>query len=314
MNTTLTLKDSLGNNRREYFTQKKTIREIMKQLDITNQKFIDIETTYTINDDRFGLIFKTSKNGYGHTGRIIIDVIFNEPTWQQMMDVTFGIGYKCDKRIVIYDIAAQSMDKVSNRETAVKFACINNGCNVDTYIINASVSKSSEKDRLKILYKTEAYPGDGYEAEYNNLPTREDFEQAEFWLYFDEYSDVSQERIFDLNWWIGGSVIYYIDNSIEATPSWNNDGFYVHATADNFLTHQSLVKLIETKGSEIEKHFDKYDIKIHRKPDMPIEIIVKLDDRPFREFIFMSIEEKNKYSENYRNILYDFKDYFEELL
>jgi hypothetical protein len=109
-------------------------------------------------------------------------------------------------------------------------------------------------------------------------------------------------------------VVYFIDEAINAFPIWNEDGFFVRATADNFPGHQTLVDLLETKRNEIENHFKKYNINICRIPDSPIEITVKYDDRPFNDFVLMSVEKKNRCAENFRNILGEFRGFFEELI
>ena len=314
MKTIETLKSFLGDNWREHFTQKSTIENLMDQIGISEQKYTGIETTSRINDDRFYVIFNTVKDGHGNKGRHIIDVILEEPTWQQMMDVTFGAGCECDTRIVIYDNASQSYDKVSNRKTAVKFASINNDCGVDTYILNTTVAKRTENDGISLLYEIESSPEYVYETTYHKLPKREEFEQAEFWLYFDETYDYTQERLYNPDWWIGGPTTYFVEGVIGLTPSWSNDGFSVQATADNFTEHQMLVKLIDSKRHKIEQHFEKYELKIIREPDTPIEITVKFDERPFKDFIFMTIEEKCKYIEKYRNLKDEFNWFlFEEL-
>jgi hypothetical protein len=154
----------------------------------------------------------------------------------------------------------------------------------------------------------------GYYTHYRKLPNQKEFEQAEFWLYFDEYSAAVQERIYNPDWWIGGPVVYFIDEVIDAFPIWNEDGFFVRATADNFSGHQRLVELLEKKRNEIEQHFKGCDLKIHRIPDSPIEITVKYDGRPFSDFVSMSIEEKNSCAEKYRNILGGFRAFFDGLI
>jgi hypothetical protein len=299
-----TLKEYFGNTPIEYFMEKNAIETLMEKIGIGDQKLTGIETTSRINDDRFYVIFNTIKDGHGNKGRHIIDVIFSEPTWRQMMDVTFGAGPDCDSRIVIYDNAAQSFDKVSNRETAVKFASINNECGVGTYIINASSTENCEKNNIELKYDIEVLPDRGFDNDYYKLPLQEEFEQAEFWLYFDETDDYTREMLYDPDWWMGGPMTYLIDGIIGLTPSWRNDGFYVQVTADNdnYPGHQMLVKLIDNKRHKIERHFEKYELKIIWEPNTPIEITVKFDERPFKDFIFMTIEEKCKYIEKYRNL------------
>ena len=309
-----TLKDVLENKPIEYFTEKKTIETLMDLICIRDQKFTGIETISKTNDDRFYAIFNTIKDGHGNKGRHIIDVIFGEPTWQQMMEVTFGAGCECDTKIVIFDDAVDLGDRVSNRKTAAKFASINNNCGVNTFVIGAYLTRNRENAIMNIEYNIEASPEVGYSIDYRICRSRDEFEQEEFWLYFDEYIDLGQERIYDPNCWFGGPVVFFIDEVIDAFPIWNEDGFFVRATADNFPGHQTLVDLLETKRNEIEKHFKSYNINISRIPDSPIEITVKYDDRPFREFVSMSIEEKNRCAEKFRNVLGEFRGFFEELL
>ena len=309
-----TLKEFLEDKTVEYFTKKEKIESLMAQIGINSQKYTGIQSTNIINDDRFSILFNTIKDGHGNKGHHIIDVISGEPTWQQMMDITFGAGAECDSRIIIYDNASQSYDKVSNRETAVKFASINNECGVDTYIVNAALGENRDRNKTDVAFDIEASPEVGHRIDCNELPSKEEFEQAEFWLYFDEYGDPAQEMIYDPDWWFGGPMTYFIDGIIGLTPSWRNDGFYVQVTADNFSEHQILVKLIDNKRHKIEQHFDKYELKIKRKPDTPIEITVKYDDIPFKEFTLMSIEKKCEYIEKYRNLQEEFSEFlFEEI-
>jgi hypothetical protein len=297
-----TLKDFLENISFEYFSEKKTIETLMDKIGIDDQKFTGIETSNKPNDDRFSVIFNTIKDGHGNKGRHIIDVIFSEPTWQQMMDITFGVGAECDTKIVIFDNTSPSNDRVSNRETAVKFASINNNCGVDTYIINSRIAENYVNKKIELKYDIDVSPDSGYGTKYTRLPSQEEFEQAEFWLYFDDIDDYLREMIYDPDWWMGGPMTYLIDGIIGITPFWSNDGFFVQVTGDNYPGHQMLANLIVSKRHKIEQHFDKYELKIKKDPDAPIEITVKFGDRPFKDFVLMSVEKKCEYIEKYRNL------------
>ena len=309
-----TLKDFLENRSFEYFSEKKTIETLMKKIGISDQKFTGIETTSKINDDRFYVIFNTIKDGHGNKGRHIIDVILDEPTWQQMMDVTFGAGCQCNTRIVIFDNAAELSDVVSNRETASKFASINNKFGVDTFVIAAHLTENREQDIIDISYNIEASQHHGYSIDYRRFPSKDEFEQAEFWMYFDEFLYFPPERIYDPNLWMNGSVFHFIDKGIDVFPIWTNAGFFMLITADNFRGHKILVKLVETKRNEIEKHFKDYKLAINRIPDTPVEIIVKFDERPFKDFISMSIGEKNSCGRKHRDIKKEFQRIFKKLI
>jgi len=311
---TTTLKDFFENQSIEYFVKEDSIKDLMDLIGIGEQKYAGIESTKIISDQRFSVIFNTKRDDVGNKGRHIIDVILTEPTWQQLMDITFGAGCECDTRIVIYDNATLWNDLVSNSNTAAKFASINNDCELDTYVLGATALECRYKDELIISYTIEASPNVGWETNYHKLPTKEEFENAEFWLYFDDYRVAVQERIYNPDWWMGGPTTYFIEEVIDTFAGWNEDGFYVRATADNIQGHKFLVDLLETKHNEIEQHFKGYDLKIHKIPDDPIVITVKYDDRPFSDFLSMNIEEKNRCAENYRNSFRKFQSYFEKLI
>ena len=311
---TTTLKDFFENQSIEYFVKEDSIKDLMDLIGIGEQKYAGIESTKIISDQRFSVIFNTKRDDVGNKGRHIIDVILTEPTWQQLMDITFGAGCECDTRIVIYDNATLWNDLVSNSNTAAKFASINNDCELDTYVLGATALECRYKDELIISYTIEASPNVGWETNYHKLPTKEEFENAEFWLYFDEYFYFPQERIYDQNLWMKGSVSHLIDKGIDVFPIWTNDGFFMRVTADNFPGHKILVKLVETKRNEIEKHFIGHTLKINRIPDDPVEITVKYDDRPFSVFKSMSIEEKNRCARKHRAIKEEFQKIFRKLI
>ncbi len=309
-----TLIEVLGNDWIKYFTRKETIEDLMSRINRGHQKVVGIESIKQVNSDRISVIFSTIKRGHANRGYNLLDVIMNEPTWEQMMDLTFGIRHKCDSRIVIYDQAATMQDKVSNRNTAVKFANIDNDCGVITYILAADVNGNNQSGEIDLQYHIDAGPDSRNITEYRTLPNRKEFEQAEFWLYFDEFPVFIQENMYDLYWWFGDPVKYFINFVIDVIPIWNEKGFYVQLTADNLLGDQTLLKLLRCKRSEVEEQFSDKNIEIHRIPGIPIKITVKWDNRSFMEFRSMGTDEKSNCAERYREVVLDFRDIFEDLI
>ena len=176
------------------------------------------------------------------------------------------------------------------------------------------LEKNREQDKIDIAYNIDASRHHGYSNDYCRFPSRDEFDQAEFWLYFDEHFYFPQERIYDPGLCMKGSVSHLIDKGIDIYPIWTNDGFFMRVTADNFPGHKILIKLIETKRNEIEEHFKDYKLAINRIPDTPVEIIVKFDERPFSVFKSMSIEEKNRCSRKHRDIKEEFQIIFSKLI
>jgi len=176
------------------------------------------------------------------------------------------------------------------------------------------LKKNREQDKIDIAYNIDASRHYGYSNDYRRFPSRDEFDQAEFWLYSDEHFYFPQESIYDSNLWMKDSVSNFIDKGIDIYPFWTNDGFFMRVTADNFPGHKILVKLVETKRNEIEEHFKGYDLNINRIPDDPVEITVKYDDRPFSVFKSMSIEEKNRCARKHRDIKEEFQKIFRKLI
>ena len=180
--------------------------------------------------------------------------------------------------------------------------------------IEEFLGKNREQNIIDIANNIDASRLHGYSNDYRRFMSSDEFDQAEFWLYFDEYFYFPQERIYAPNLWMKGSVPHLIDKGIDVYPNWTNDGFFMRVTADNFPGHKILVKLVETKRNEIEEHFKDYKLAINRIPDTPVEIIVKFDERPFSVFKSMSIEEKNRCARKHRDIKEEFQRIFKKLV
>jgi hypothetical protein len=93
----------LGPNWQRNFCNDETVKQILKAAGIEDQDFVNIHRTCTIDNKRLAVIVNTMKKDTLYSNRVIIDVIMGEPTWDQMMDVTFYIGTGCNPRIIVCD-------------------------------------------------------------------------------------------------------------------------------------------------------------------------------------------------------------------
>jgi hypothetical protein len=310
-----TLKELLGNDFLGYFTRSYTIEKLMAKIILGHQKLVGIESIKIVNEDRMSLIFNTRKDGLDNKVYNLLDVIMGEPTWEQMMDIKFGVGHKCDMRIVLYDKESGVFDIISNRCTAFDFASLYNSCGVITYLLGAEINSFNQPDELGIGYDIDAHPDIESVTPYQKLPSRIDFEEAEFWHRFGDYSYPSQESFTNpAEVGFRPFVVYHVNNVTDVIPVWKEGGFFVKITTNNFQGHQKLLSLLRSKRREIEEHYSKKHIEIQRIPDTPIKIKVKIDDRPFSEFESMSIWEKNECAKSYREIVFEFRDFFEGLI
>jgi hypothetical protein len=91
----------LGPNWQRNFCNDEAAKQILKVAGITDQDFVNIHRTFLIDRNRLAVIVNTMKKDTLYSNRLIIDVIMGEPTWDQMMDLTFYSGRGCNPRIIV---------------------------------------------------------------------------------------------------------------------------------------------------------------------------------------------------------------------
>ena len=142
----MTIKEYLGPKWREHFSKEETIKEILDVTSIEDQDFLHIERVYVIDEDRLGIVIKTQMRGTRCWNRVIVDVIMGEPTWDQMMDLTFSFGSECKPKIIVCDPGYQEPFLVDMKVSG--FVQINNHCGFPTFIVTAEASEEGIKYTL----------------------------------------------------------------------------------------------------------------------------------------------------------------------
>ena len=133
--------------------------------------FIRVEKIYAIDDDRLALIIKTKNKATFHSKRILLDVIMGKPTWDQMMDIAFGLGLECNPRIVVYDSCGEPDYYIEYRVAG--FAQICNDCGIETLLVASQALPPGISYSLLTDYSLYG-PSDLEE-----FPTREEFQKTE---------------------------------------------------------------------------------------------------------------------------------------
>ena len=99
--TPMTYSNEFGSGKWKYdFLTESSLTSIIDSTDIEDYEFHRIEKKYTVDDDRVGAIVQIIKDG--RTLRAIIDFKRGDPTWNQIMNVTFNLGNDCDYYIFIH--------------------------------------------------------------------------------------------------------------------------------------------------------------------------------------------------------------------
>ena len=176
-------------------------------------------------------------------------------------------------------------------EMADGFAHINNDCNVKTYIVKVSVDRN-EPDNSSVIYDVEVKPDGKKRTKHTKLPTKQEFQQAEFGIYYNYTIDWDIDYIdrpedwFNNHWhlWIQGLDFKY--------PVWNQDGLFMLAESKSELGVVTIKWLLDAKMELLKKVFNNSEIKLQIKSPTSHVMSIKLWDRPFSYFVNATIEEK----------------------
>ena len=177
------LNEYFGKNwRRISLTQKDEIVKLLHELEIENYEFIRIASRILINDDRCVVIVIAKRVDNGHLAKIAIDVKLGDPTWRQLTDLMYGFGSDSDVKIIV--LAGESSREVA--PPVEEFWLSNylrwvNCCGVHIYLAEAEDALLRE-NKMGISYSLIEGPGDSYQKNGSRLPSREEFEEKEFWI------------------------------------------------------------------------------------------------------------------------------------
>ena len=323
MEEKVSLKECFTNTWKEYFGKEDTIVSLLGDLGISDQVFKEIVTRRSIGDNRCVVIASTTKVEDGHLGKVIIDFKLGEPSWQQMMDVTFKIGSDCEKKIVIfsapedpeYQDYLKPLTAYDNRILVGSFARINNDCGFDTWLLRASISTDSNK--VEPEYDVIEEPGDHRSTRYSKLPSKRDFEKAEFWVvYYDSFAGYfagsGPTAAAKPDCWMGyGSWIS--GGGLEFRPTWTDKGLLMHATAESESGVDTLKWLWENSYDEIREKY-KGEPKLHKKRGSPFKLSVRVSEISFTDVIYSTPQKKEEYAEDVFGREREFHEFLTELI
>ncbi len=164
-------------------------------------------STYEKNGNRRGIIFTAKEAETGDQQKIIIDAIYGEPKSTQIKELTYEIGDSCNKRIILYTLGHPDFEEREyeyDGEMASGFAKINNDCGVETYILKIP-NNVIGADPVPLRFNTEVILDGKRRTLLKKLPTKHEFEQAEFGILYNYTLDWDYEYIERLEDWFGNS-------------------------------------------------------------------------------------------------------------
>lgn len=267
-------------------------------------------SNYERNGNRHGVIFMARETDTGRMQKIIIDAIYGEPNSTQVKDLTYGIGTDCDKRIIFYTLENPGYTKNEYRyehEMVNGFTKVNNDCGVETFVVN--VSLNSDKNRK---YTAEVYPDENRTTLIKKLPTKQEFDQAAFGIFYNYSSDWRNPHHIEHpeNWFDNYWHLIFQDISFRY-PIWTESGLSIQGVSKSEIGDINLKWFMDNKIELLKKFFDNREININTLPSGRNIMEIKLWDKPISYFAKTSIKNKERIAEairGYDSVTFEFLD------
>ena len=291
---TSTQRESFLNEWKERFSHEETFSTLFYSLDLIDYEFGKVERVYQIGSDRVGAVV-TIKEGK-RMKRIITDLKHGQPSYQQMLDVLYGMGADCDKRIVLFHRVTNVDDKSdpsADEYLIESFTRLVNEYGVDTSL--ASVPTLDDPaNPMEFEYLPVEQPEGAAKYSRSKLPPRRKFEEVEFWVvYYDPLCGF--DTLFEPDNWLDYSS-RRSSGGLYFTPTWTDRGFFMHAIVDSDSGVDTLNWLWEHKYNEIREEYKGCEIRLHKKKNVPHKVSVRINKVPFINVICSTPGEKEEYA------------------
>ncbi|MFH2060472.1 MAG: hypothetical protein ABIJ59_16435 [Pseudomonadota bacterium] len=189
----------------KHYSSKENMNVLLKAMELNDYEFGGIQTTYTINENRYAFGMFVKNKSTGKLLSIYVDAIQGYPSWDQCMDTTFNLGSDYDKRVIMFcddKIDPQGFDELNNIDVVENFVEIINGSGLDTYFIqvNGLDKKDSE---VPLDYFVLVNPLENKASiPFKKLPSKNDFHWARFNIIFCGTMQIERYLYLEPNEWM----------------------------------------------------------------------------------------------------------------
>ncbi len=290
-------------------------QEINKILNHSGQDQFEIKeilSTYEKNDNRHGIIVTAKDNKTEKYLKIIIDAIYGEPNSTQVKDVIYNYGVDCNKRIILYTFDYLGLKVRSyeyDREMSEGFIKICNDHGCDIYLIEVSKILADSRELISFIGVIE--PGSKKLTSLGKLPTKQEFEQAEFGIFYHytidwDYDYIERPEDWFDNYW---HLIFH-DISFRY-PIWTEEGLFLQGVSKSEIGDVTLKWLMDSTVELLKKFFENRKIQMNKLSPERDLLKIKLWDKPFSYFTEASVEEKERMVDGirrYDRVIFEFLD------
>jgi hypothetical protein len=300
-------------NCKDELVRGETLSQVLNSVGVTNRQIIRIERTFRMDPDMYAVTFIFKEPDDKNLQRGIVDVKHGEPNCQQMMDLSFGIGEGCDLRIAMFDGKLNELDDLdpeSSQYYTRCFAQILNSCGKETHV--ARMRSGGKKG--KFMFVPISMPLDQCEMNFSELPSKEDFERAEFWLFFYGKRYFGwKPRYLEPRFWFQEHSSLSSDN-VELTSKWNEDG--IHLTA-LFTLPMACNRFLRSFKAKLRTAWGSYNplcMQIEEEAKNAKRLSVLLSELPFRNFVLAEEKEREELATCFDLAEQEFLYFIEEVI
>lgn len=281
------------------FAKQETIARLLQSIELSDYDFIRIDRTYRIDPDRNGVVVILKDRKTENLLKATIDFKHGKPSWQQMMDITFGIGEGSDIRVAVHD-QPDSYDWTDDDEgeyMAESFVSILTGCGLKAYAVRMDVRLRNGRSP-EIEFTVISDP-ETKKTSFEKLPSREEFEQAEFWLfYYDQLYPADPPRVLEPEFWFGG-IATFVHSWAKTSAIWNDQGIFLEAIFKTPEEIETLKRLTETKQAQLLDHYQGCDMRIETTSEGSQKLVIRFSKATFKDFVLSDGEGKQTLADLY---------------
>jgi len=291
------------------------IKHLFRSIGIDNYELRNIRSRYVIDNIRHGVIVTVEKKYNKNLAKIIIDAKQGNPTWMQLKDVTFNLGADCDHKIVLYDdsiVVHTDYDHDFDDIIAIGFAKINNYYNVPTHLVKVSHCTDKISDRV-FKYHLEECDAIGSKTNNNKVHSKENFDEAEFWILYDYITNEEPYRYKEPQFWLSNDK-GKMPGGIDFLFDWDQKGWFVHVTVYSDEGAKKLKWLCENHYYEIHRKIKDWEVNIKKESDTIYKISMKMSNQPFSDFVHATSDEKRSYIEKIHKKEKDLLGYYDDII
>lgn len=280
--------------------------ELLKGIGLSEFKNIGMKKAQVSKEKHFSIITAVDSKT-GNNKNILVYGMFGQPTFKQMLEISYDHGSDIDLGIVLFhDYNGLGHGLMNNKNMAKSFTDMLNDCHHDTYFVEIIETKNDDTS-IGYQYEVISDPESKRKSCYRRLPSKRDLQESEIWIYYFDFVgafDDYEEQI-DLapDSWTSCWPMIYPFHGLRTFISWNDEGISIIAYSNSEKGADILYDIFFNQSYGLEKIFD--GCKIHDQfMDTHVTdkfcLVVEVDKRPISDLFMATAKEKYKAVEQLR--------------